>query len=116
MFFYLDAHWQDDVPLAEELELIAASWSDPVIMIDDFQVPDDQGYGFDSYRNGLSLTLDYLPLAKLPPLRLFWPGAAASEETGHRRGCVVLAPPGAAAERLAAQPALRPAQPCRSAA
>lgn len=116
VFFYLDAHWQDDVPLAEELELIAANWSDPVIMIDDFQVPDDQGYGFDSYRNGLSLTLDYLPLAKLSPLRLFWPGAAASEETGHRRGCVVLAPPGAVAERLAAQPALRPAQPCRSAA
>ncbi|MDQ3623233.1 MAG: hypothetical protein M3463_12190 [Verrucomicrobiota bacterium] len=37
-FFYLDAHWYDDLPLKEEVDLIAQHWDQSVIMVDDFQV------------------------------------------------------------------------------
>jgi len=38
VFAYLDAHWEEDLPLSEELEIIASGWSHAVAMIDDFQV------------------------------------------------------------------------------
>ena len=44
VFFYLDAHWYDDLPLAEEMDLIGSYWKNYVILIDDFQVPDDRNY------------------------------------------------------------------------
>ncbi len=56
-FLYLDAHWNQDLPLVEELEIIARSWSEFVLMIDDFQVPHDDGYGFDDYGPGKRFTL-----------------------------------------------------------
>src|ERR1700729_555222 len=46
VFFYLDAHWGEDLPLKEELEIIFSSWNRPVVMIDDFAVP-GSNYGFD---------------------------------------------------------------------
>jgi hypothetical protein len=60
MLFYLDAHWLDDLPLLDEMELIFSAWHDAVVIIDDFQVPDDSGYGFDDYGPGKALTLDLL--------------------------------------------------------
>lgn len=47
VLFYLDAHWARDLPLHGELELIRRRWHDCVVMIDDFEVPGDPGYGFD---------------------------------------------------------------------
>ena len=61
-FVYLDAHWSEglplpeevgalrsrDLPLQEEIRLIAASGCQAVIAIDDFQVPGDD-YQFDDY-------------------------------------------------------------------
>ncbi len=41
VFFYLDAHHPGSLPLCDEVMIIAGSWSEPVIMIDDFQVPDE---------------------------------------------------------------------------
>ena len=41
VFAYLDAHWHESLPLREEIETIARDWPQSVIMIDDFQVPDD---------------------------------------------------------------------------
>ncbi|MFC4948442.1 hypothetical protein [Pseudonocardia sp. GCM10023141] len=89
--FYLDAHGDDDLPLAEELEIIAESWANAVVMIDDFEVPTDPGYGYDNHGPGKALTLAYLP--RLPGWRTFFPAASAAEEAGARRGCVVLASP-----------------------
>lgn len=89
VFFYLDAHGQEDLPLYEELEIIARYWPDPVIMIDDFQVPDDSAYGFDDYGIGKRLTVGYLPAELKQEFRLFWPAVRGEEETGYRRGCVV---------------------------
>ena len=91
VFFYLDAHWKDDLPLREEIVLIDKSWRGVVIMVDDFQVPGDPGYGYDDYGPDKSLTLEYLaPLVSLG-FQTFFPTLLSAEETGRKRGCVVLA-------------------------
>jgi len=107
-FFYLDAHWQDDLPLLEELHIVFEQAPRSVVMVDDFEVPDDPGYIFDDYGPGKRLCLDYLaPLARFRP-RCFLPGPSA-EEGGHRRGCVVLTIDATLAETLGAVRNLRPA-------
>lgn len=88
--FYLDAHWEQDVPRFEEVEIISSAWRRAVVMIDDVAVADDPGYGFTHY-GGVPLNLDYLP--NLPGWGAFQPAAPASAETGARRGCVVLTSP-----------------------
>jgi hypothetical protein len=57
--FYLDAHWYADWPLAEELRLITQHATPAIIVIDDFQVPGRQAFGFDSY-GGRACNLDYI--------------------------------------------------------
>ena len=93
VFFYLDAHWEGDLPLAEELDIVAAAWSRAVVMIDDFQVPDDPGYGYDDYGPGKALAEDYLPESVAGWSR-YYPATSSEAETGARRGCVVLTTPG----------------------
>lgn len=89
VLFYLDAHWSDDAPLAEELEIILDTWNQPIILIDDFQVPDDPGYGFDDYGD-VRLTLECFPLHANGTLSALVPSLPSQEETGARRGCLVL--------------------------
>lgn len=90
VFFYLDAHWNQDLPLREEVELISRNWSGSIIMIDDFEVPGDSGYTFDDYGQGKRLCLDYLgPLSQFN-LNAFFPSAPSDEENGLKRGCVIL--------------------------
>jgi predicted O-methyltransferase YrrM len=43
-FFYLDAHWKQDLPLRDELAIIFASQPKAVVMVDDFRIPQDAGY------------------------------------------------------------------------
>lgn len=109
--FYLDAHWdKDDLPLLEELEIIFAAAPRAVVMIDDFQVWDDNGYTYDEYGPGRTLNLLYLaPLARLEP-RYFFPISSA-QETGVRRGSVVIARDPELVAHLARIPQLRPAPP-----
>lgn len=90
IFFYLDAHWEEDLPLRDEVFIIAHNWSEFAIMIDDFQVPDDPGYTFDDYDNGNVLCLDYLMLDELKPLQVYWPSLPSDKETGKRRGCAII--------------------------
>jgi hypothetical protein len=90
IFFYLDAHWHNDLPLLEELECILNSCPQAVIMIDDFQVPDDAGYGYDEYGPDHSLTIDYLSQLTLYPRWYFFPVIHSSLETGKKRGCIVI--------------------------
>jgi hypothetical protein len=92
LFFYLDAHWNDDLPLAEEIDLIFGRCSAALVMIDDFQVPFDAGYGYDDYGPGKALVPCYIaPVASVHKLRAFYPSVSSAEESGSRRGCVVLA-------------------------
>jgi hypothetical protein len=93
LFFYLDAHWYEDLPLAEEVSLISSRWTDFVALIDDFQVPGDPGYGFDQYGNQ-PLNLDLVaPALRASGLRAFFPATPSSQETGRKRGSVLLASP-----------------------
>ena len=92
MFAYLDAHWKNDLPLAEEIDLIFSHCAAAVVMIDDFQVPFDGNYQYDNYGAGRALTAAYIePAIALYDLQTYYPSVPASAETGMRRGCVVLA-------------------------
>lgn len=107
-FFYLDAHWYDDLPLREEVELIARLWSEFAIMIDDFEVPGDPGYAFDDYGRDRKLSLDYLSeLLTSRSLVPFFPSAAAGDETGERRGWVLIVPEGDTSRILDSMPRFR---------
>jgi hypothetical protein len=111
VLFYLDAHfdahWGEDLPLREELRIIRRNWGESIVIIDDFEVPDDSGYGFDDYGPGRALSLSCQPIEELE-YRIFWPRARAAEETGERRGCIVLATPDDAAHALRTVTRLRP--------
>jgi len=87
--FYLDAHWAEHLPLREEAELAIANFSKAVLMIDDFNIPDDPGYGFDDYGPSRRLDINYLRAANLPNLVLYFPSTPSYLEDGYRRGCVV---------------------------
>jgi hypothetical protein len=88
--FYLDAHWLDHLPLREEVEIITANFPRSVIVVDDFEVPDDPGYGFDDYGADKRLSLDYLLQAATPALAIYFPVVHSKQETGARRGSVTL--------------------------
>lgn len=70
--------------------MIAHQWTDRVAVIDDFQVPDDAGYGLDDYGYGACHTPDYggsaLQRHRLPACFL---AQSSEEETGAHRGCLV---------------------------
>ena len=107
LFFYLDAHWNEDLPLAEELDTIFCRSSNPVVMIDDFQVPDDPGYGYDDYGPGKSLNPEYIaPLTKTHGLAVFHPSTPSEEETGWRRRCAILCKAAVLGGKLQAIPLL----------
>jgi len=105
-FFYLDAHWGKDLPLKEEISIIASRWNKFIIMIDDFKVPDDNGYGHDSYG-----TLDYIDMPTLRTkykLCCYFPKIRSNEEPTPPRGCVVLARDDNYGNRLQTIKSLRP--------
>jgi hypothetical protein len=89
ILLYLDAHWKDDLPLAEELELIVASGLQFVAIVDDFKVPLDSGYLYDDYGPGKSLELDLVP-EKARVAKVFFPRIESSQETGEKKGVCIL--------------------------
>jgi hypothetical protein len=92
VFFYLDAHWYKDLPLAEELAIIRQAWRRFVIMVDDFEAPGDPGYSFDDYGFGRALSVaTFAPHFERLGLLAHYPALPGARETGARSGCVVLA-------------------------
>ncbi len=91
VFFYLDAHWEDDLPLAEETEFIVSSFSNFVIMIDDFAVAGDGGYKFDDYGPGKQLSLRDFPFHRDVRISCYFPSRPGCHESGSRKGSIVLA-------------------------
>ena len=92
IFAYLDAHWDADLPLAEELEIVFGHCRSAVAMVDDFQVPGDADYQYDDYGPGKALTSEYIRPAVLEhSLAVFYPAVPAAMDSGLHRGCVVLA-------------------------
>ena len=88
-FFYLDAHWDADLPLAEEIDIIFSTCTRSIIMIDDFEVPGDS-YDYDDYGAGSALNADYLDGIGRTDMYRLYPSLPANRETGMRRGCIVL--------------------------
>ncbi|WKA30616.1 O-methyltransferase [Bradyrhizobium roseum] len=107
VLFYLDAHWENSLPLREELQIIFTHHPNSVIVIDDFQVRDDNGYHYDDYGPDRALTLDYVERSNLPAYHAFYPATPSEQETGARSGWIVLTPDPAIAERLRTIPLLR---------
>ena len=93
--------------MREEVSIIGGAWAESVVVIDDFQVPDDPDYGFDDYGEGRRLCLEHLRFPEPSPGKVFWPAASSGIETGRRRGCVVLATDDAAAKELETLGSLR---------
>jgi len=92
LFFYLDAHWEDEIPIKEELTIIFDRWKDAVVMVDDFAVPDDSGYACQKWSKEKTLCVEYIKdIIMTFHLTLFFPLADSKSETGHKQGCVVLA-------------------------
>jgi hypothetical protein len=90
-FFYLDAHWGADLPLREELNLIIQKFENFVVMIDDFEVPNDPEYQCDDYGPGKRLSLRDFPLHQDNGIACYFPARPSSQESGLRRGAIVLA-------------------------
>jgi hypothetical protein len=103
--FYLDAHWAADLPLRDEVTTVFAHWRRPLVVVDDFEVPDDDGYAYDRYGDTV---IGFGLLPPLPGVDAYLPAAPAAAETGARRGWVALAP-AATAPALARCPGLRAA-------
>jgi hypothetical protein len=106
--FYLDAHWENYLPLRDELRLISDRYPNAIVLIDDFQVPGDDGYGYDNYGVDNALTLEYVAHSNLPPFSIFLPATPAREETGFKRGWVVLTTNPVLAAQLGTISLLRP--------
>jgi hypothetical protein len=89
--FYLDAHWEEYLPLRKELEVINRKFASWIAIIDDFKVPADGDYGFDDYGVGRVLDLEYVNRCNIGNAVAFFPNVMGKWETGWKRGCVVLA-------------------------
>ena len=108
IFFYLDAHWGEHLPLAEEVACVARNCALAVILIDDFAVPGDSGYGFDDYGPDRRLNLAYLEDVMMAyHLSAFFHAASSQQETAAKRGCVVLVNDPGQIAKLSAMPELR---------
>jgi hypothetical protein len=109
-FFYLDAHWYDDLPLASELNIIERGWKDFFVMIDDFRVPGDDGYGYDTYGPSRTLSIELVKdILESRNLRAYFPATPSSQETGAKRGCVCITRAGGLSDRMRAIASLRAA-------
>lgn len=90
--FYLDAHWYEDLPLYKELLIITGSVKSFVIVVDDFKVPSDQGFGFDTYGK-VSLEWETIKSAFGDrKVDVFYPSYPSSKETGFITGWAVIVP------------------------
>lgn len=87
-FFYLDAHWGEDLPLRDELDIIWSNWDDSLVVVDDFYVDHDHGYEYDDYGPGRRLDMTYV--SPPPEVASYLPAAHSSSETGPKRGTAYL--------------------------
>jgi predicted O-methyltransferase YrrM len=91
VFFYLDAHWNADLPLVQELQLILQNFKSPIVMIDDFEVPHRDDYAFDDYGGNAILSLDILESVLTADMSLFYPAWPPAQDSNQQRGFVILA-------------------------
>ncbi len=86
-FLYLDAHSPAGLPLESELRTVVDRWADFALLIDDFKVPGDSGYGYWTFE-GVPLSIAALSLPE--DVIAAFPGAPGASETGSRKGAIYL--------------------------
>ena len=70
VLLWLDAHWGNDHPLPGELDVLNLLYRKWIALIDDFQIPERPGFGFDSYWDR-PINLEYIS-PHLPKEREVW--------------------------------------------
>ena len=86
---YLDAHWHDKLPLVSELKELINWGGKWLAIVDDFKIPEHQGYGFDLY-NGIEI--GYKLIEDLDSLCVLIPNESSENETGEKRGTAYIVP------------------------
>ena len=89
IFFYLDAHSDNDYPILDEIDFVLKNFENFVILIDDFEVPNDSDYGYDSFK-GRKLNLRLIKNLLTNNLSIFFPHIPGIRETGRLRGYVII--------------------------
>ena len=84
LFTYLDAHWFDYLPTANELKTLVEWGGDFIALIDDFKNDLCPGYGYDEYVNGNYVGKHLIPTGA--GLRLFVPSVNPDKEGIRKRG------------------------------
>ena len=89
-FAYLDAHWNEYLPLRDELSILK-EWPDTVVMIDDFKVPSDERFGWDKYDDEREICLRHVD-GSFGDNAVYFPNYPATDEgTVAARGYCVIA-------------------------
>jgi hypothetical protein len=88
-FAYLDAHWDDYLPLRDELSIIK-DWPNTVVLIDDFKVPFDPRFGWDKYDGDREICLEYIA-GTFGNNPIYFPNYPATDEHAAPRGYCVMA-------------------------
>jgi len=102
-FFYLDAHWRDYLPLRDELASI--DLENALVMIDDFKVPGNERFGYDTYHDvpiSIELVADVVA-----GMSVFFPAYPAADEGYRPRGYCLLTHSESIKRRLERFPSLR---------
>jgi len=98
-FVYLDAHGRSYLPLRDEL-LVLRNWPKTVIMIDDFKVPHDEGFGWDKYDEEREICMRYIA-GSIDSTAIYFPAyEAAAEGAAIARGYCVISTSGRYADML----------------
>ena len=74
--------------MIDELSFIIKNVENFVILIDDFQVPNDDGYGYDSFKEKAKYKIHKRSSYKW--FKSFFPAIKSSQETGRLRGYVFI--------------------------
>lgn len=111
VFAYLDAHSDNSLPARWEVLELLSGWDSVCVVIDDFKVPGSPGYAYDDYGPGLALDTALLSGLPLAGVSLFFPRIPSEEETGYRRGWVVLGRGPELVAQLSRTNGLAPADP-----
>lgn len=83
VFAYLDAHWLDAIPTKAEIQALLDWGGQWIAVVDDFKVPGDSGYKFDSYGQTI-IGLEIIPNDS--NLEVWVPKESSALESGVRSG------------------------------
>lgn len=93
--FWLDAHgYGFQWPLREEIAFVTSAFRDPLILVDDFLVPGEPEFGYDSY-DGQECSYAHVEDVVQGPVEVLYPGYAEHTSPFHPlRGWGLIARPG----------------------